>query len=150
MKKENRQSLIQEIIFEQRIENQQQLLEELAQRGVDATQATISRDIKELRIVKTNDNEGNIKYSVLPETQMSYDARLQEVLRDSVSEITQVGFMNIVKTLLGTADIVGAEIDELELPEIVGTLAGTDAIVLISTSEIEAKRINQQLMSYLN
>ena len=129
MKKENRQSLIQEIIFEQRIESQQQLLEELAQRGIEATQATISRDIKELRIVKIHDNEGYVKYSILKETEIAYDARLQEVLRDSVSEINQVGFMNIVRTLLGTADIVGAEIDELELPEIVGTLAGTDTIV---------------------
>lgn len=151
MKKENRQALIKEIISTEKIESQHQLLEELAKHGVEATQATISRDINELRIVKMNDENGNIKYDILPE-RMTFenDSHLREVLNDSVSQITQVQFMNVVKTLLGTADVVAAEIDELGLSEIVGTLAGTDTIVLISTSEAEAKQINKQLSSYLN
>ena len=151
MKKENRQYLIKEIISTEKIESQQQLLEELAKHGVEATQATISRDINELRIVKMNDEDGNIRYDILPERVVfENDSQLREVLNDSVTQITQVQFMNIVKTLLGTADVVAAEIDELGLSEIVGTLAGTDTIVLISTSEAEAKQINKQLSSYLN
>ncbi|MFW7420783.1 arginine repressor [Vagococcus fluvialis] len=151
MKKENRQDLIKEIISTEKIESQQQLLEELAKHGVEATQATISRDINELRIVKMNDENGNIRYDILPERVVfENDSQLREVLNDSVTQITQVQFMNIVKTLLGTADVVAAEIDELGLSEIVGTLAGTDTIVLISTSEAEAKQINKQLSSYLN
>ncbi|MEG0286350.1 MULTISPECIES: arginine repressor [Vagococcus] len=151
MKKENRQYLIKEIISTEKIESQQQLLEELAKHGVEATQATISRDINELRIVKMNDENGNIRYDILPERVVfENDSQLREVLNDSVTQITQVQFMNIVKTLLGTADVVAAEIDELGLSEIVGTLAGTDTIVLISTSEAEAKQINKQLSSYLN
>lgn len=98
-----------------------------------------------------NDENGNIRYDILPERVVfENDSQLREVLNDSVTQITQVQFMNIVKTLLGTADVVAAEIDELGLSEIVGTLAGTDTIVLISTSEAEAKQINKQLSSYLN
>ena len=151
MKKENRQYLIKEIISTEKIESQHQLVEELAKHGVEATQATISRDNNELRIVKMNDENGNIRYDILPERVVfENDSQLREVLNDSVTQITQVQFMNIVKTLLGTADVVAAEIDELGLSEIVGTLAGTDTIVLISTSEAEAKQINKQLSSYLN
>ena len=116
MKKENRQYLIKEIISTEKIESQQQLLEELAKHGVEATQATISRDINELRIVKMNDENGNIRYDILPERVVfENDSQLREVLNDSVTQITQVQFMNIVKTLLGTADVVAAEKDELGL-----------------------------------
>lgn len=150
MKKKDRQSFIKQIISEEMIENQHQLIEKLAKEGIEATQATISRDIKEMNIVKVHDDSGTIKYGLLEETSVEHDTHLREVFRDSVFQVTQVQFMNVVNTLLGTADIVAAEIDELQLPEIVGTLAGTDTIVLISTSETEAKRINKRLLSYLN
>lgn len=150
MNKKNRQLLIRQIISDGRIESQQQLIEELAKEGVEATQATISRDIKELRIVKIHESDGLIKYGILPEFEVLHDDRLKEVFRDSVIQVTQAQFVNVVNTLLGTANIVAAEIDELQLPEIVGTLAGTDTIVLISKSDAEAKKINQRLSSYLN
>ena len=150
MGKKDRQLLIKQIISEKKIESQQQLLEELEFAGIEATQATISRDIKELRIVKIHEADGLIKYGILPDSEELHDDHLKEVFQDSVSQVTQVQFMNVVNTLLGTADVVAAEIDELQLPEIVGTLAGTDTIVLISKSENEAKEINKRLMSYLN
>lgn len=149
MKKKDRQSFIKQIISEEIIENQHQLIEKLAKEGIEATQATISRDIKELNIVKVHDVSGVVKYGILEATSVEHDTHLKEVFKDSVTQVTQVQFMNVVNTLLGTADIVAAEIDELQLPEIVGTLAGTDTIVLISTSETEAKRINKRLLSYL-
>lgn len=150
MGKKDRQLLIKQIISEKKIESQQQLLEELEFAGIEATQATISRDIKELRIVKIHEADGLIKYGILPDSEELHDDHLKEVFQDSVSQVTQVQFMNVVNTLLGTADVVAAEIDELQLPEIVGTLAGTDTIVLISKSEQEAQEINKRLMSYLN
>ena len=149
MQKKDRQSLIKQIISEELIENQHQLIQKLANKGVEATQATISRDVKEMNIVKVHDVSGVVKYGVLPEKSVEHDSHLKEVFKDSVSQVTQVQFMNVVNTLLGTADIVAAEIDELELPEIVGTLAGTDTIVLISKSEADAKHINKRLLSYL-
>ncbi|MBO0476986.1 arginine repressor [Vagococcus sp. DIV0080] len=149
MKKEDRQSLITQIIANQPIENQHQLIEELAKEGVVATQATVSRDIKELRIVKVHGEKGVITYGILPEVSVEQDEHLRELFQDSVSQVTQVQCMNVINTLLGTADVVAAEIDELQMPEIVGTLAGTDTIVLISTSDAEAKRINKRLVAYL-
>lgn len=150
MGKKRRQLLIKQIISQNDIESQHQLLRELAKEGIEATQATISRDIRELSIVKVHDTTGLVKYGILPKKETQPEDHLREVFKDSVSDVTHVQFMNVVKTLLGTADIVAAEIDELKWPEIVGTLAGTDTIVLISTSNEEAKSLNEQLLSYLD
>lgn len=147
--KKKRQLLIKQIISQQSIESQHQLLENLAKEGVEATQATISRDIRELRIVKVHDASGLVKYGILPEKNSQPEDQLKEVFKDSVTNVTHVQFMNVVNTLLGTADIVAAEIDELKIDGIVGTLAGTDTIVLISKSEEDAKRLNELLLSYL-
>ena len=108
MGKKDRQLLIKQIISEKKIESQQQLLEELEFAGIEATQATISRDIKELRIVKIHEADGLIKYGILPDSEELHDDHLKEVFQDSVSQVTQVQFMNVVNTLLGTADVVAA------------------------------------------
>ncbi len=150
MGKKKRQLLIKQIISQNKIESQYQLLQKLEKEGIEATQATISRDIRELNIVKLHDETGHVKYGILPKMEEPPEDHLKEVFKDSVSDVTRVQFMNVVKTLLGTADIVAAEIDELNMVEIVGTIAGTDTLVLISTSEEEAKNLNEQLLAYLN
>ncbi len=149
-KKEKRHHLIKEIISHNHIDNQQQLLEHLNKHGIDATQATISRDMQELKIHKVHDGSGRIHYSLFVEADKAADDKLKEVFKDFVNSVAHVQVMNIIATPLGAADIVAAEIDELHLPEIVGTLAGTDTLVLISKTEAEAKALNKQLLSYLN
>ncbi len=148
--KKNRQLLIKEIISQYSIESQQQLLDKLVESGIEATQATISRDIRELKMVKTHDTNGAIKYDILPEKAIEPIDNLKEVFKEHVIRVTHVQVMNVINTSLGTANIVAADLDELSIPEIVGTLAGTDTIVLISKSEEDAKVLNEKFLSYLD
>ncbi|HCM89634.1 MAG TPA: arginine repressor [Vagococcus sp.] len=149
MAKKKRQLLIKQIISQHQIESQQQLLDKLNESGIEATQATISRDIRELKIVKTHDTNGKIKYGVLPEKKIEPIDHLKEVFKEYVTQVTHVQVMNVINTSLGAANIVAADLDELSIPEIVGSLAGTDTIVLISRSEEDAKRLNGKFLSYL-
>ncbi|MBO0444151.1 arginine repressor [Vagococcus fluvialis] len=148
MNKKERHFLIKQIISQEVITNQTELIKKLNEKKVDVTQATISRDIKELKITKINDSSGVIKYGVVAKEE-SNDSKLREVFNDYVSSIVQVQVLNVLKTSLGEANIVAAELDEMQVPEIVGTIAGTDTLVLFSGSEIEAEKLNNQLLSYL-
>ncbi|MDR2278708.1 MAG: ArgR family transcriptional regulator [Vagococcus sp.] len=148
MNKKERHFLIKQIISQEVITNQTELIKKLNEKKVDVTQATISRDIKELKITKINDSSGVIKYGVVAKEE-SNDSKLREVFNDYVSSIVQVKVLNVLKTSLGEANIVAAELDEMQVPEIVGTIAGTDTLVLFSGSEIEAEKLNNQLLSYL-
>ncbi|MGO3732396.1 MAG: arginine repressor [Vagococcus sp.] len=150
MGKKNRQLLIKQIISQQQIERQEELKQQLKEHGIEATQATISRDIRELRIVKTHAADGRVKYMILPDQEELPQDKLKDVFQDLVTKVTRVHFMNIINTLLGTADVIAAELDVLDMEEIAGTIAGTDTIVLISKTDEDAIKINEQLTSYLN
>lgn len=150
MNKKDRHFLIKQIISQVNITSQTQLIEKLNENNIKVTQATISRDIKQLGITKIPDSNGIIKYSVRIRNEEKSENKLKEVFTDYVSTVVQVKVLNILKTSLGEANIVAAELDELNIPEIVGTIAGTDTLVLFSKSENAAKKLNDQLMSYLN
>lgn len=143
MKKTNRQALIKQLILQHDIETQDELIELLEDQGVKATQATVSRDIRELSVVKTRAKNGNVKYTIFTQSTVSDEEKLKESIRDSVIKIQQVQFVNVVHTTLGTANVVAAVIDELNYPEIAGTLAGADTIVIFSPDEQAATKINQ-------
>lgn len=149
--KKSRQQIICDVIKKQVVSTQDDLLALLRQEGIEATQATISRDIRELGIFKIHDNDGIIRYAVRSQSEKKAPkhVQLQELFQDSVVSVTHVEFMNVVTTSLGTANVVAAELDLLEVPEIVGSLAGTDTIVLISANKEDALSINQRLQAYL-
>ena len=125
------------------------LFTKLNENKVEVTQATISRDINELGIRKVSDSSGVIKYGIVAKQEENDDSKLKEIFSDYVSSVVQVQVLNVLKTSLGEANIVAAELDEKGIPEIVGTIAGTDTLVLFSGSEVEAKKLNDQLLSYL-
>lgn len=149
MNKKDRHFLIRKIISQENITNQTQLIKRLNENNVEITQATISRDINEIGIVKVHDLQGNIRYGITYRNEDTSDDKLKEVFNDYVSSVVHVQVLNVVKTSLGEANIVAAEMDELKIPGVVGTLAGTDTLVLISDSEKKAKKLNKQLLSYL-
>lgn len=148
MNKKERHFLIKQIISQENITNQIQLIEKLNENNVNVTQATISRDIKELGIVRVSSSDGTAKYDIVTKSEENSESRLKEVFSDYVSSVVQVQVLNVLKTSLGEANIVAAELDELNIPEIVGTIAGTDTLVLFSGSEHDAKKLNNQLLSY--
>lgn len=149
MNKEERHFLIKKIISQESIANQIELMKKLHEHNVDVTQATISRDISELGITKTRDSHGNIRYNTVINQKVGGNTRLKDIFIDYVSSVSQVQILNVLKTSLGEANIVAAELDEINMPEIIGTIAGTDTLVLFSASEEDASRLNKQLLSYL-
>lgn len=129
--KPDRQSMISKIIAEQEIETQGQLLKALEERGVKSTQATLSRDLRDMRLVKELGPNGNYRY-VEPARNGSddYDQRLKKILRESVVSYDYAQNLLIIKTLPGLASAACSAIDGMEISGLAGTLAGDDTAFL--------------------
>ena len=124
-----RQSLIIDIIRNNSIETQEELAEHLKKRGVGVTQATVSRDIKELSLIKISTEEGKYRYSLPPEDAwVNSMERAKRLFRDSLISLDYTENIIVVKTLTGNANAVADIIDNMPWPEIVGTVAGDDTI----------------------
>ncbi len=130
MKKKQRHDLVRELIQTTRVTSQEQLREILAKRGVDVAQATLSRDIRELRLLKLADADGGTHYSLPPET-WDNAPPLMRLLPTLFVGAEGVGNLLVIKTLVGGAQAVSEAIDWEEWPEVLGTLAGDDTILLI-------------------
>ncbi len=129
--KPGRQSVILEIINENDIETQHQLLEALAERGVKSTQATLSRDIKDMRLVKELGPNGSYRYvaAAKPDTD-DFDQRLKKIFRESVISYDVAQNLLVIKTLPGLAPAACSAIDSMDIKSLVGTLAGDDTAFL--------------------
>jgi transcriptional regulator of arginine metabolism len=126
--KSRRHFAIREILAKDHITTQEELCEALKNRGYDVTQATVSRDIKELHLVKVPDGSG-YRYSV-PEMNVApaSQERLQRIFRDSVININYCENLIVIKTLPGSAQSVASLIDSANISNIMGTVAGDDTI----------------------
>ncbi|WDV47930.1 arginine repressor [Clostridiaceae bacterium M8S5] len=136
MKKFTRQGKILELIKKYDIETQEDLAEHLKNIGINVTQATVSRDIKELRLVKVLTKNGKYKYSVTKSNHEGTTDRLINIFKNSIISIEPAGNLIVIKTLPGAAQISASAIDVLNLTEIVGTIAGDDC-VFIAVKDIE-------------
>lgn len=146
--KNDRQAMIIAIIKEQVIGTQEELGEALKNRGIMVTQATLSRDIKELGLIKIPTPEGYYRYS-LPQDRTPGDLlrRAQRMFEDAVISVDYAENLIVVKTTGGNAQGVAAALDDLDWPEVVGTVAGDNTILVVirskeAVSEI-LKRFNQ-------
>lgn len=127
-----RQSEILKIIQSRDIDTQEQLLEELRARGFTTTQATISRDIKQLHLIKEPVGRGRYRYAVsVRQSGLNVADKLRTIFRESVLSIDCAQNIVVVKTLLGLANGAAAALDSMELPYLVGTLAGEDTVLLV-------------------
>ncbi len=126
--KNKRHKCILNIIHTQVIQTQEDLVEGLRKEGFDCTQGTVSRDIRELGLVKVLDDSGVYKYAQGRKLGSSYVERLKEVFAQSVLSIEPTGHMIIVKTIPAGAAAAASAIDALDLPEVLGTLAGDDTV----------------------
>jgi len=130
--KTRRQMKILEIIAAKSISKQEELAEELRRSGFDVTQATVSRDIKELRLVKIPIDDENYRYAQ-PHEQVTGDwtERLRRVFRDMVIGINDSENLILIRTVTGHAQAVAAALDHTDWPEVIGTVAGDDTILVI-------------------
>lgn len=144
--KSTRQAAILEVITEQDIETQAQLLEALEARGVVSTQATVSRDIRELRLVKEISPNGTYRYAPAGQDESS-DAsrRMQEIFREGCVSFDHALHTVVIKTLPGLASAVCGAVDSMWDDNILGTVAGDDTGLLIMRNAAAAERLCAQL-----
>lgn len=130
--KMNRQAKILELIEHKEIETQEQLLAELSQLGFTTTQATISRDIKELRIIKEQSPSGAYRYSAAPkQLEPTLTSKLNNIFKQSIVACDHAQNIVVIKTMPGLASAACSAIDAMNLDMIVGTLAGDDTAFLL-------------------
>lgn len=130
--KTKRQAEILRIIEELDVETQDQLLAALKDRGMTSTQATISRDIKELHLVKELTNYGTYKYVVSGrKASMNYAGRLRTIFKEGVTSFDRAQNIVVIRTMPGLASAACAAIDGMEIEDLVGSLAGDDTAILI-------------------
>ena len=149
--KSQRQAKILEIISNKNIETQEQLLAELQAEGFRGTQATISRDIKELRIVKELTSLGTYRYTIsASDLGSSFSARLNTIFRECVISFDYAQNIIVVRTLPGLASAAGSAIDAMNLSTIVVTLAGDDTVMIVMLDTNAAATLCGEIRSLLN
>lgn len=148
--KKRRQAKILEIISSNDIETQEQLQSMLLSSGYEVTQATISRDIKELRLVKELSSNGRYVYSTGQNNNDSITKRTGGIFNESIIRIDYALNTVVIKCFTGMANAACATIDSMNLDEIVGTIAGDDTIFILCRSEETAKIFTSKLRNILD
>lgn len=133
MKKYTRQRIILDLIEDMEIETQEELADNLLKKGIDITQATISRDIKELRLVKVLTSSGKYKYAAMDSQQEGASERLAKIFKSSVLSVTKAENIIVIKTLPGAAQVCASAVDNFKIEGIAGTIAGDDTIFIVIT-----------------
>lgn len=148
--KSQRQAKILEIISNRNVETQEQLLAALQDEGFRGTQATISRDIKELRIVKELTSLGTYRYTTSSnDLGGSFSARLNTIFRECVVSFDYAQNIIIIRTLPGLASAAGSAIDAMNLSTVVGSLAGDDTVIMIMRTTPMAEELCKEMESML-
>jgi len=150
MKKTVRQNKIEQLINQYVISTQEELMERLRQAGITATQATISRDIREMQIVKQQDAGGSSRYMIYKAGNQNEMQHLYRSIGETVTEVDRIQFLNVIHTFPSYANMLAAILDDLDLPEVKGSLAGHDAIIVISADEIEAQKVYDLFKKHMN
>ncbi|NQD67515.1 transcriptional regulator ArgR [Bacillus haikouensis] len=149
MNKGQRHIKIREIITNRDVETQDELVDSLKNSGFNVTQATVSRDIKELHLVKVPLMDGRYKYSLPADQRFNPLQKLKRTLTDAFVKIDTAGHMLVMKTLPGNANAIGALIDNLDWEEILGTICGDDTCLIICRTEDETKVITERFLDML-
>lgn len=146
----DRQNVIMEIISQQDIETQNQLLEALAARGVKSTQATLSRDIRDMRLIKELGPNGNYRYVMaVNQDNADMDARLKKIFKECVLSYDLAQNLLVIKTLPGLAQAAGSTLDGMDIPGLVGTIAGDDTAFLALKDPDAAVRLYHEIEQLL-
>ena len=148
--KSERQKLILQIISDQEIETQEELGNALRIAGCSATQATLSRDIRELQLIKAVQENGKYRYAAKERTELNVDSRMIRILRDTLISLDHAGHMIIIKTMSGSANVAAEVMDQLDWPEILGTIAGDNTILAVVRHEQDAGEVVSRIQAIIH
>lgn len=145
--KERRQEKIIDIIKNNEVETQEELLAMLTKSGFKATQATISRDMRQLNIVKSVSSSGKYRYVQKIVADPTLEEKFATILKETVKAIQPAMNIVVVRAYTGMASAAGAAIDSMEMPEVIGSVAGDDTLILITETPENAKRLHATLVA---
>ena len=149
--KTQRQAKIMEIIYNKNVETQEQLLAELQAAGFHSTQATISRDIKELRIIKELTSFGTYRYCISAnEVSSTFSGKLNAIFRECITSFDYAQNILVIHTLPGLASAAASAIDAMSLSVVLGTLAGDDTVFIVMRDSNAAAAFCGEIKSLLN
>lgn len=149
--KSQRQAKIMEIISNRNVETQEQLLQELQSAGFRSTQATISRDIKELRIVKELTSFGTYRYTaVTDEVTGTFSGKLNTIFRECITNFDYAQNMIVIHTLPGLASAAASAIDAMNMSVVLGTIAGDDTVFIVMRDSNAAAAFCGEIKNLLN
>ena len=148
--KAKRQALIREIVENQSIQTQEELADALRQRGMVVTQATVSRDIKEMHLLKVLSEEGGYRYATMDKSEQGMNDRLIRMLSDSVVDMNSANNLILIHTLPGSAHVAGEAVDSLRWPEVLGTIAGDNTILVIARSNEDVDAVLRRFRSIIH
>ncbi len=143
--KENRQKKILEIVNRYTVETQDDLIDRLSMEGFSVTQATVSRDIRELQLTKILTSKGNYRYIAPKKEDMLTGAKFNAALIDSIISAEYAQNQVVIKTYPGLANAVATGIDAMMLAEVLGCVAGDDTILVVTRSESAAKTMRDKV-----
>jgi transcriptional regulator of arginine metabolism len=147
--KQQRQQIISRLIAQENIANQPQLQELLREQGIEATQATISRDLEELGAIKIRVAGGDTVYAIAEyaPARIAPSDQLRRVMAEWVAEVSSSGNLVVVRTPPGCAHVVASALDRSGLVGLLGTVAGDDTILCIATEDMSGAGLAEQLRS---
>ena len=147
--KTKRQRKIIELITNYDIETQAELAAKLVENGFNVTQATISRDIRELNLTKIATKGGKQKYAVQSSSDIVSNSKYMRVLNDGIITMDTAGNILVVKTVSGMAMAVAAALDAMQIKEILGCIAGDDTIMCVVKHAEETDRVKEHIESFI-
>ena len=147
--KTKRQRKIIELITNYDIETQEELAAKLVENGFNVTQATISRDIRELNLTKIATKGGKQKYAVQSSSDIVSNSKYMRVLNDGIITMDTAGNILVVKTVSGMAMAVAAALDAMQIKEILGCIAGDDTIMCVLKHAEETDRVKEHIESFI-
>ncbi len=149
MARSNRQVKLLEIIKTHEVERQSDLVELLKEAGFDATQATISRDIKELGLIKTAMHNKKYRYIMVESKEGDVPSKLFELFKEAVKKVSVSLNIVVLNTIPGTANSAAALLDSLSINGILGTVAGDDTVIIVAESIEKAPHVAERMRSML-
>lgn len=148
--KNDRQSKILEIIEREPIDTQEQLQQRLQEQGITCTQATISRDIKQLHLIKEPIGQGKYRYAVsVQRNRLNVADKLRTIFRESIVSIDYAQNIVVIKTMAGLANAAAAALDSMNIPYMVGSLAGDDTALLVMRDADSARTFCDEIHEML-
>lgn len=149
MKKKERHQLLRQLVEQEVIRKQEDFVEILQKKGIDITQATISRDIKELQLIKVPAQDGGYQYNLPPEMNYNVSKKLARMMKDAFVSIDTQKELVLIKTLPGNAFALGNLIETASYQEVFGCVAGDDTVLVICRDTEKAESFQRRIISFI-